>query len=464
MLVLFLTSALSSIIPCATDKDCLIRSRPDIHSYFCVDSICQKLVGPGHHCSKPSECASYSFYGPLACTSKCRVEQECDLTKLIQINTPYCCKGIPEKKRCNPNRPKHLSGCDLKQSCLLNSEGHYNCVSKKSNGLIFGVLLSVSGNIFINTGVNLQKKSYKQSSVNLLGVDLDLFFVGCFVYLIGKITSYLSYIFGNQSLLAALSATGLVSNSILAPMINKEIFTWKDLIAIFFVFSGTTLIVINNNVSHKNYSLCELMKMYKRPETIMWFAFILMTILGLYFFIKFVEVNSDWELPDEQLRIFKRENVWFEEEGVVMKYLMILAYVWLSSFIASFTTLSIKSLGEIIDKTLGGENQFASYVTYIFILGLIICTFGQIYWLNRALRRYDALLVVPLFHITWTILSIFTAGIYFQEFEYYSKVQFTNFLIGIGLIFLGSMFLASRITNKNRIEIREETNNDHKNK
>ncbi|EOB14769.1 Non-imprinted in Prader-Willi/Angelman syndrome region protein 2 [Nosema bombycis CQ1] len=206
------------------------------------------------------------------------------------------------------------------------------------------------------------------------------------------------------------------------------------------------------------------MKLYKRPETIMWFTFIVMTILGLYFFIKFVEVNSDWELPDEQLGILKRENVWFEEEGVVMKYLMILAYVWLSSFIASFTTLSIKSLGEIIDKTLAGENQFASYITYIFILSLIICTFGQIYWLNRALRRYDALLVVPLFHITWTILSIFTAGIYFQEFEYYSKIQFTNFLIGIGLIFIGSMFLASRITNRNRIEIREETNNDNKNK
>jgi magnesium transporter len=281
-----------------------------------------------------------------------------------------------------------------------------------------------------------------------------MFYLGCFVYFLGKIFGYSSYIFGNQSLLAALSATGLVSNSILAPMINEEIFTWKDVCAIFFVFCGTTLIVINTKISHKIYSLCELLKMYKRTDTIMWFSFIILTIIGLYIFIKFVEVNSDWELPDDNLGILKREDVWFEEEGYVIKYLMILAYVWLSSFIASFTTLCIKSLGEIIDKTLSGDNQFTSYVTYVFIVGLVVCTFGQIYWLNRALRRYDALLVVPLFHITWTILSIFTAGIYFQEFEHYNKSQFTNFIIGIGIIFIGSVFLASRITNRNRIDIR----------
>ncbi|KAF9762271.1 putative magnesium transporter NIPA8 [Nosema granulosis] len=456
-LILLEVAKCSTIIPCATDNDCLVRNRPDVHSYYCVDNICQKIVPPGKHCHTPKECASYSFYGPLACSSKCRVETECDLSRNTQIETPYCCKSIPEKKRCNPNRPTHLSGCDIKQACVLSREGHYTCVSKKSNGWIVGVFLSVTGNICINTGVNIQKKSYTKSAVTLFGIDMSMFYLGCFIYFIGKIFGYSSYVFGNQSLLAALSATGLVSNSILAPLINQEIFTWKDVCAIFFVFSGTTLIVMNTKISHKIYSLCELLKMYKRTDTILWFGFILLTIAGLYFFTKFVETNSDWELPEDYFGFLRKEEVWFEEEGFVMKYVMILAYVWLSSFIASFTTLSIKSLGEIIDKTLSGDNQFTSSVTYIFIVGLVVCTFGQIYWLNRALRRYDALLVVPLFHISWTILSIFTAGIYFQEFEHYSRSQFTNFILGIGIIFIGSLFLASRITSRNRIDIHEET-------
>ncbi|UYI28006.1 magnesium transporter NIPA [Encephalitozoon cuniculi] len=439
---------------CLKDSDCLTRSRPDVHSMFCVNNVCQKVLPPGKHCTKPTECSSYSFFGPLACTGKCKIESECEYGKDDNFDSMYCCRSIPEGKECNPDRPASLNGCDIRQSCLMGKKGFYECVPDKSSSWIFGVFLSVSGNIGINVGINLQKKSYKQAHMRLFGMNLQTFYAGCFTYGLGKILGYCSYVFGNQSLIAALSATGLVSNSIFAPMINEEVFTWKDFCAIFFAFAGTTLIVMNTAITHRMYTLCELMKMYRRTETLIWFGFIVLVIVVLFTFIKYVEVNSNWELPDESMTFLRKEGVWFDEEGVVMKYTMVLAYVCLSSFIASFTTLSVKSLGEMIDKTIAGDNQFIFLTTYLFIMTLAICTFFQIYWLNRALRHYDALLVIPMFHVTWTLLSILTAGIYFREFEQYTSYQLDVFAAGVGMIFVGSFFLGSRITNKTRIRTR----------
>lgn len=443
---------ISSPLPCTSDKDCFSKTRPDIHSSYCINNLCTKISPPGEHCTLPTQCASYSYYGPIACSMKCKVENECTLSKMIE--STYCCLAIPENRRCNPNRPSHLSGCDFKQQCIYKND-KYVCSDVTNNqSWIFGAFLSILGNVLINTGVNFQKYSYQKSNLIILNCHCNTFYVGMIIYIIGKILGYLSYVFGNQSLIAALSATGLVSNSILAPLINSEIFTYKDFFAILFVFCGTTYIILNNKSSHRSYSLCELLKLYHKPSIIIYFLSIILAIIALYIIIRYVETNSTFN--DDDSRIFRNENVWFNDDCYIMKYFMVIFYVFLSSFIASFTTLSIKSLSEIIQKTVSGENQFVYFVSYFFIFTLCICTFGQIYWLNRGLKRFDALLVVPLFHITWTLLSIITAGIYFQEFEKYDWNQFRSFLLGIFTIFIGSLFLGSRIINKNRVYSREE--------
>jgi len=151
----------------------------------------------------------------------------------------------------------------------------------------------------------------------------------------------------------------------------------------------------------------------------------------------------------------KRERIHFEENGKLLKFYMILFYVGLSSVIASLTTLFAKSFGEMIDKTVSGDNQFFFGVTYIFFIMIVLCTFLQIYWLNRALRHYDALLVIPVFHVIWTLFSVLTAGIYFQDFEHYSIDQFKGFVTGLFIIFLGSGFLGLRIVNRGYIQTNE---------
>lgn len=452
LLFLSLLSEAVAAFECLLDNDCRSSGLLDINSYYCVDNRCTKLKRGGMYCARPEECASYPYYGPLACSATCKPNNECYSPEVEK--TPFCCRTIPKKGACSPGRPGMLSGCSALHVCET-KEGEGACSDAQGQSWMLGVFCSVFGNILINVGINYQKKSYTQDYFNILGVTVNVMLIGSIIYCCGKLVSFMAYLFGSQSMIAGLSATGLISNSIFAPLINQEIFTWKDAAAIVFVVLGTTILVSNTSVSHAVYSLCELLKMYKSPGTLAWFGFIISSIVLLFLFLKFVEINSDWELYDSEYFQFLSTDVFFDEDGIVCKYLMIFVYVLLSSFIASFTTLSIKSLAEIIDRIYKGDNLLFSKMFNFFIFSLVACTLLQIYWLNRALKHYDALLVIPIFHITWTILSILTAGIYFQDFDHYSPGQVRGFIWGLLTIFIGSIFLATRITARNRVETDE---------
>ena len=437
-------------IQCILDQDCRSSHIFDINSLYCVNNTCTRLKREGMNCTMPEECASFPYFGPLACSATCKVNNEC--FTVASESTRYCCRAIPKKGRCLPGRPGILSGCAAGQACELHG-GKATCQEKDKSSWLVGSVCSIMGNILINIGINLQKKSYVQNKLEILRYRISMLAVGGTVYALGKCTSYAAYLFGSQSMIAGLSATGLISNSIFAPLINDEIFTWKDAAAIFLVLLGSWTIISNSGSSHIVYSICELKKMYKGTGVLIWFAFIIFAITALFFVVKFVEVNGDWEAHDERF-IFLRCSRYFEEDGFVCTYLMVFVYVLLSSFIASFTTLSVKSLAEMIERIHVGENPLFSWLFLFFLVTLLLCTFFQIYWLNRALKHFDALLVIPIFHISWTLLSIFTAWIYFQDFDHYTYRQVRNFIIGICVIFTGSLFLAGRITNRSAVATR----------
>lgn len=451
MLALYFYTAFVLAFECILDNDCRTSRLSDYNSFYCVDNTCQSIRKEGEHCTLPDQCASFSYYGPLACSANCKTQSDCN-NSIIE-NTKFCCKAIPLQGECDIDRPGHLSGC-LSSHVCASVNGTAICTEKKGKSWLLGAICSILGNVLINFGVNYQKRSYIQSYITLINYQVNTLLLGSVVYTLGKIISFSAYLFGSQSMLAGLSATGLISNSIFAPVINGEVFTWKDATAIALVLVGTFIILENTSRSHIVYSLCELLKMYRKVGTMAWFAFIIVSIVCMFLFIKFVEINSDWELNDEYFQFLKKD-IFFDDDGIVCRYLMVFVYVFLSSFIASFTTLSAKSLGEIVDRIISGDNLMRSFLLYFFSFTLVGCTLLQIYWLNRALKHYDALLVVPIFHISWTILSILTAGIYFQDFDHYTATQYRNFLIGVVVIFCGSIFLGSRIANKDTIDSRE---------
>ncbi|EHY66391.1 hypothetical protein NERG_00031 [Nematocida ausubeli] len=178
---------------CRVDTDCQISKITGSHSLFCVDGQCVQLKPPGSACNAASECASYPFFGPLACSSQC--------------DKGLCCQFIPTGSACSVNRPIALSGCTSGFTCS-NKEIGPVCVPTISRLWVFGPVLSITGNLFINVGLNLQKKSYTVERESIMGLSVNLFGMGVFLYVVGKISGFSSYVFGNQSLMTSLGAVG----------------------------------------------------------------------------------------------------------------------------------------------------------------------------------------------------------------------------------------------------------------
>lgn len=451
MLVIMFAIKIVYAFECVFDGDCNSMFSESIEKMFCVINKCTRVLPPMTPCNRPQECSSYIYYGSLACSAKCDTKQECG--NLYHEKTTYCCKQVPTGGHCNHMRPRSTSGCARNQMCL-HENGVSKCTEIPENSWFLGSILSIGGNILINLGTNYQKLSYSKDSLTIYGIAVKTLSVGIFLYILGKISSFSAYVFCNQSFLAALSATGLISNSIIAPVLNGEIFTWNDGMAIFFVIIGSLILFSSVSRTHNTYTVCELLKMLKQWRTMFWLSFIVLMIVLLFSAIKFVEVNSPWHDQNDRFRFLQNENYRFEENGVILKYLMVMLYVCLSSFIASFTTLSIKIIGEIFGRYFSNEGSVMNMLTLFFILSLVLCTTGQIYWLNRAFKHFDALIVIPIFHLTWSILSMLTAGIYFQDFSTFSHPQIKKFIVGVCIIFSGSIFLGLKIRNKDVINRR----------
>lgn len=65
------------------------------------------------------------------------------------------------------------------------------------------------------------------------------------------------------------------------------------------------------------------------------------------------------------------------------------------------------------------------------------------YHLNKGLRLFPAVIIVPTLQIFWTLFSIICGGIYFNEFSTFTPLATGMFALGVVLIFAGVLLLTS---------------------
>jgi surface polysaccharide O-acyltransferase-like enzyme len=110
------------------------------------------------------------------------------------------------------------------------------------------------------------------------------------------------------------------------------------------------------------------------------------------------------------------------------------------------TVLFAKATIHLIEPTLfQNNNQFTSIEAYMFTVITLFTAVSQIYWINNGLARYDALIQIPVFYVSWTLFDVVGGGIYYEEFRGFSVHQFILFCLGIVVIFCGVFVLAGRL-------------------
>ncbi|CAG8542318.1 13687_t:CDS:2 [Gigaspora margarita] len=334
-----------------------------------------------------------------------------------------------------------------------------------------------------------------------------LWVIGLLIYVSGTMMGFVALKFAPQSLVAPLGAISLITNLLIAPILHKQKLSYSDIIGVIIIVGGCVMITLVPGDTIEDYDLCVLMSLFHRSGTIIYLSIIACFVVSLYLFIRFVEKtkskidqnvskrnsilpsskndendlsmkdnSSDLLAPSQLIEFLdapnkslstlnNNENI--EKQMIQLnsittinytkdvreRILLPIAYAILASSMATMTTLFAKSLFH-------NHNQFTYFLSWIILIVTVTTAFGQVYWLNMGLRKYDALIQVPIFFCNWTVFDIIGGGIYYDEFRNYGIEEYVMFIVGVLLIFFGVGILSKRLANLSKEE--EELNERQK--
>ncbi|KAF9354783.1 NIPA-like protein 3 [Mortierella sp. NVP85] len=434
-----------------------------------------------------------------------------------------------------------------------------------------------------------------------------LWAAGLLVFILGNMGGFVALRFAPQSLTAPLGSISLISNVIIAPLINKEVLGKWDLAGIFFIVGGSVIVVVFSGIVAQDYKLCVLINLFHKPATIVYLTFIGVCIIGTFFFIKFVEKNveneDDVAIGVSSERVLQKEgrlyrlsasmsslslaakdqhellprtsameratseglasdennrslgapfgsksnrssrtstslengisllptaveagssavgqqgshlkfadsvsppriseskaeqertgakvrrssestrrnrhraqsnrpsdgtplSIWermkrievipslpddklIRRNSPLLRFCLPLSYAALGGMMASYTVLFAKSLiNLLVTSIFEGDNQFTSFIAWVILIVTVVTAVSQVYWINMGLKKYDALLQVPVFFTIWVLLDIVGGGIYYDEFRGFTVKKYVLFCVGVLTVFFGVALLAKRL-------------------
>jgi len=77
---------------------------------------------------------------------------------------------------------------------------------------------------------------------------MQLWAAGLVVFIVGNLGGFVALRFAPQSLTAPLGSISLISNVIIAPLVNKEVLGKWDLAGIFFIVAGSVIVVVFSGI------------------------------------------------------------------------------------------------------------------------------------------------------------------------------------------------------------------------
>jgi hypothetical protein len=115
------------------------------------------------------------------------------------------------------------------------------------------------------------------------------------VFAIGNFTNFAALNFAAQSLIGPLGSFSLVCNVIIAPLMNGERWTWKDVIGVILIVCGSAVVVVFSGSSQHDYNACVLLKLFQKTATVIFLIFTCTSIFLIFCFIVVIEKNLDFK-------------------------------------------------------------------------------------------------------------------------------------------------------------------------
>lgn len=274
------------------------------------------------------------------------------------------------------------------------------------------IVVNLVGAVCVNLGQNLMKLGHnKRKAIDLPELDkpsikrIREWQVGVTIMVGGGIANFVSFGFAPQSLLSALGSIQFVSNVFFAGFVLKERVSLRVVFATACIVAGCILIVVFGGSVQEVLTVPELMSYYQS------FAYIAYLVIAFALMVGFYTLY----------RLGKRAKAKGEEEGAVVPAfwdrLLPVSFAMFCAPVGTQSVLFSKTLSILLRATVAGDSQLGYWFTYVVLLAFIITAVFWVTRLNKSLKLFPAMVIVPTMQIGWTIFSIISGGIYFQEFQ-----------------------------------------------
>jgi len=228
---------------------------------------------------------------------------------------------------------------------------------------------------------------------------------------VGETGNFLAYGFAPASIVSPLGVVALISNCVIAPIMLKEIFRWRDFWGVVVAVAGAVTVVLSARQQEKKLG----------PHEV-WGA-ITTTEFEIYMGVTFGLIGVlAWASPRYGSRT-------------------ILIDLGLVGLFGGYTALSTKGVASMLSSTLW--KAFTTPVTYGLLAVLIITAVMQVKYVNKALQRFDSTQVIPVQFVMFTISVIMGSAILYRDFESATAESISKFIGGCLLTFFGVWLITS---------------------
>ncbi|MCP9259321.1 Magnesium transporter NIPA2 [Dirofilaria immitis] len=115
----------------------------------------------------------------------------------------------------------------------------------------------------------------------------------------------------------------------------------------------------------------------------------------------------------------------------------ILVYIFICSIIGSLSVLSVKGLGLAIKETIGGKQQFTNFLTWFWLVAVILCISVQLIYLNKSLDIYNTSMVTPIYYVFFTTFVILASSILYKEWSRLGASDILGNVVGFSITIIG---------------------------
>lgn len=247
-----------------------------------------------------------------------------------------------------------------------------------------------------------KSKSYLRSPIWWAGIAMMT---------IGEAGNFLAYGFAPASIVSPMGVVALVSNCLIAPWLLHEKFRWRDGVGVVVAVAGCVTVVMSASDSNPKLDPDSIWHLITRWE--------FETYLGITVFLIIILCVASNKFGERTILI---------DLGLV-------------GLFGGYTALSTKGVASLLSNTIWRVVTFP--ITYLLVAVLVGTAVMQIKYVNRALQRFNATMVIPTQFVMFTLSVIIGSAVLYRDFERTTTEQAFKFVGGCALTFLGVYFITS---------------------